>query len=98
MLRLCSLWLFIAVFGVKRVASFSLRSNSAVGELACPKELLGFKTRRFDKNAFAVPPFVTGLYRSYAKHGGNVKRNSKRIAATVHCFVGQGTEYWFILF
>ncbi|XP_078375430.1 protein decapentaplegic-like [Oculina patagonica] len=32
-----------------------------------------------------------GLYRSYAKHDGTVKRNSDWIPATVHCVVGQAT-------
>ena len=77
--------LFIAaVFCLKRVALFSLRNNSADGELVYPREML-------QPTAFNVPPFVMELYQTYANDYGTVERNSKRTpAATVHCFIAQG--------
>lgn len=97
MLRLSYVLLFIAVFGLKRVTLFSLRNTSVVEGLAYPKELpyLDFENLSFDNTAektaaLNVSSLVMGLYRSYAKHDGTVKRNSDWIPATVHCVVGQG--------
>ncbi|KAL9951150.1 hypothetical protein ACROYT_G043763 [Oculina patagonica] len=90
--------LFIAVFGLKRVAQFSLRNYRAVGELADARELsyLGSENQRSHNITegtalFKVPSFVADLYRSFAKDDGAVKRNSKWIPATVHCLEGQVT-------
>lgn len=97
MLRISYILLFIAVFGLKRVALFSLRNNGVVGGLAYPKEspYLDFENLSFDNTAertaaFNVSSLVMGLYRSCARDDGTVKRNSERIPATVHCLVGQG--------
>ncbi len=86
--------LFIAVFGLKRVAQFSLRNSSAAGDLAGARELqyLGSENQRFHNITalLKVPSFVADLYRSFAKDDGTVKRNLKWIPATVHCLEGQG--------
>ena len=63
------------MFGLKKVVLISLSNNSATAKETA------------DLN---VPPFVMDLYRSYSKHDGTVKRNSKRISASVHCLAGEG--------
>lgn len=84
MLRIiCYTFLLVVVFGLKKVALFSLRNRSAAGELAFP-------AKELNHPGFDVPAFVMGLYRTYAKDDGRVERNPKRIPATVHSIVGQG--------
>lgn len=99
MLGIRYILLSITLFGLERVALFPLSNDSAVEEFAFTRRLLflDFENPRFDHavertQVFDVPSFVMGLYRSYAKHDGTVKRNSQRIPATVLCLVGQGTE------
>ena len=84
MLRItCYTFLLAVVFGSKRVAPLSLRNRSAAGELVFPAKELSHP-------GLDVPAFVMGLYRTYGKDDGPVKRNPKRIPAAVHFIVGQG--------
>lgn len=79
----CYTFLLAVVFGFKWVALFSLKNRSGAGELVFP-------AKELNHPGFDVPEFVMGLYRTYAKDGGPVERNSRRIPVTVHSIVCQG--------
>lgn len=82
MLKISYILLSIAFFGSVKEAVFPLPNKMAIiRELAYPEELkmVKFKNVPFDNVSLRtrqinVPAFKIGLYRSYDKHDGTVKR------------------------